>query len=85
MVVGQAPPGELELLRLLHCVHVVIAQDAAAVLVVQRQAVTDPMPSMLRLRNPPRLDPGPAAALMLQDAAIQIEKCLEADVRSAYQ
>jgi hypothetical protein len=47
MVVGQAQPGELELLRRLHRMCVVVAQDSGAILVVQRQAVPDAMWSML--------------------------------------
>jgi hypothetical protein len=48
MIVGQALPGELELLRRLHRMCVVVAQDTNTVLVVQRQAVPDAMRSMLR-------------------------------------
>jgi hypothetical protein len=45
MVVGQAPLGELELLRRFHRVRLVVVQDSGAELVVQRQAVADPMRS----------------------------------------
>jgi hypothetical protein len=64
---------------------VVVAQDSGAVLVVQRQAVPDAVVSMLRRRDSPYLDLDPVAALLLQDAAVQIKKCFEADVRSAHQ
>jgi hypothetical protein len=84
MVVGQAPPGELELLRRLHRMCVVVAQDSGAVLVVQRQAVPDAVVSMRRRRDSPYLDLDPVAALLLQDAAVQIKERVEADVRTVH-
>ena len=85
MVVGQASPGELEALRRSHCMCVVVAQDADALLVVQRQAVPDAMLSMFRRWDPPCLNLHPVAAFLLQDAAVQIKKCFEADVGSVHQ
>lgn len=85
MVVGQALPGELKLLRRFHRMCVVIAQDSGAVLVVQRQAVPDAVLSIHRRRNSPHLDLDPVAALLLQDGAVQIKQCVEADVGTVHQ
>jgi len=84
MVVRQALPGELEPLRRLHRMCVVESQDSGAVLVVQRQAVPDAMSSMLRRRYSPYLDLDPVAALLLQDAAVQIKERIEADVGTVH-
>jgi hypothetical protein len=59
---------------------VVVAQDSGAVFAVQRQVVPDAMASILRRRYPPRLDPDPVAAILLQDAAVQIKERVKADV-----
>jgi hypothetical protein len=40
---------------------------------------------MLRRRDSPYLDLDPVAALLLQDAAVQIKECVEADVRTVHQ
>ena len=85
MVVGQALPGELELFRRLHRMCVVAAQHSGAILVVQRQAVPDAMVNMLRRRDPPYLDLDLVAALLLQDAAVQIKERVEADVGAVHQ
>ena len=84
MVVGQALPGELELSRRFHRMCVVITQDSGAVLVVQRQAVPDAVLSIHSRQNSPHLDLDPVAALLLQDAAVQVKKCFEADVRTVH-
>ena len=84
MVIGHALTDKLELLRRLHRMCVVIAQDSGAVLVVQRQAVPDAVLSMLRRRDSPYLDLDPVAALLLQDAAVQIKERVEADVGTVH-
>ena len=85
MVVGQALPGELKLLRRLHRMCVVIAQDSGAVLVVQRQAVPDAVLSIHRRRNSPHLNLDPVAALLLQNGSVQIKQCVKTDVGTVHQ
>ena len=80
MVVGQALPSELELLRWLHRVCVVVAEDPCAKPIMQREAVSDAMTSMRQRRNLPCLDLDPEADLLLQDAAVQFKKRLEAGI-----
>jgi len=82
---GRMVEAEGEMSRRLHCVCVVIAQDSGAVLVVQRQAMPDAMWSMPRHRDPSHLDLHPVAAFLLQDAAVQIKKRVEADVGTVHQ
>jgi ABC-type uncharacterized transport system ATPase subunit len=51
---------------------------------MQRQAVPDAVVSMLRRRDSPYLDLDPVAALLLQDAAVQIKERVEADVGNVH-
>ena len=59
---------------------VVVAEDPCAKPIVQREAVSDARKSMRRRRNLPRLDLDPEATLLLQDAAVQFKKRLEAGI-----
>ena len=80
MVIRQALSCELELLRGLHSVGVVVAKDPCSEPIMQREAISDAMTSMRQRRNLPCLDLDPEADLLLQDAAVQFKKRLEAGI-----
>ena len=84
MVVGQSLPGELELLRRLHGVCVVVAEDPCSKPIMQREAVFDAMESMRRRCNPPRFDLDPETAILLKNAAVQLKKRLEAKIGTVH-
>ena len=63
---------------------VVVAEDPGSVPVVKREAVPDAVKCMIRRRNLTCLDLDPEAALLLQDAAVQLEKRFEADIGTVH-
>jgi hypothetical protein len=60
------------------------AEDPGSEPVVKREAVPDAVKRMLRRRNLLCLDLDPEAALLLQDAAVQLKKSFEADIGTVY-
>jgi len=84
MVAGQSLPGDLELLRGLHGVCVVVAEDPYSTPIMRLEAVFDAMKSMRRRWNPPCFDLDPATAVLLQNAAVQLKKRHEANTRAVH-